>query len=107
MGKYVIMYFFLILNLINNKIMSITFYSMGEKCFFCMKAKELLKNEIESGEVIVIEAKDSPKNFPGFPAFMYKDKEHVGLPSSKVELYNKLGYRKENFMDVNYFMGVL
>ena len=76
--------------------MSITFYTMSG-CGFCNKARNMFSDEISSGEVTVVDSSRAPKNFRGFPTFTYNGKHHSGLPSSKNELYSKLGFHRENF----------
>jgi len=69
----------------------IIFYEMSS-CGFCKKAKELLKPQIMSGEIVVKSSNEAPAGkFRGFPAFTYKDKIHMGLPKSYNELAEKLG----------------
>ena len=81
--------------------MSIVFYSMGSRCGFCVRAEQMLKDQIESGEVVVLEASKANGKFTGFPSFENKSngKTHTGLPSSVVELYKKLGvsHSRENY----------
>jgi len=66
-------------------------------CGFCTKAKKMFAHEISSGEIIVVDSSKAPKTFRGFPTFTYNGKHYSGLPSSKKELYSKLGYHKESF----------
>ena len=58
----------------------------------------MFADEISSGEMIVVDSSEAPKNFIHFPAFTYKGKYYTGLPSSKKELYSGLGYHKESYM---------
>jgi glutaredoxin len=74
--------------------MSITFYSMPG-CGFCVKAKNLFAAELASGEMIVLPSSQAPKGTTGFPTFTANGMSHTGLPSSKAELYNKLGVREK------------
>ena len=63
-----------------------------EGCGFCRKAKELLKNQIESGEIVLKDADESGGKYQGFPAFesLKNGKSHLGLPKSYNELLEKL-----------------
>jgi len=76
--------------------MSVTFYTMV-RCGFCNKAKEMFKDEIASGEMVVKPSSEAPAGTRGFPTFTANGKSHSGLPSSKEELYSKLGVSKENY----------
>lgn len=68
-------------------------------CGFCTAAKRMLSDEISNGEIKVVDASNAPSSFRGFPTFTYNGKHHSGLPSSKKELYDKLGYEsvRENY----------
>jgi hypothetical protein len=74
--------------------MSINFYSMGERCGYCVKAKQLLQNEINKGEVIELSASQAPQGVTGFPYFNNPANglSHTGYPGDKQTLYNKLQY---------------
>ena len=74
--------------------MSIIFYSMGSRCGFCVKAEALLKQQIESGDVVKKSASEAGKKFSGFPAFesTKTGKTHTGLPKSYEQLAKKLGH---------------
>tara|TARA_Y100000389_G_C17370498_1_gene468775 strand:- start:687 stop:1100 length:414 start_codon:yes stop_codon:yes gene_type:complete len=76
----------------------IIIYSM-DSCPFCIKAKELLKHEIDMGLVVEKKATAAPKGVTGFPHFESKktNKSHTGLPSSKADLFHSLGHNSENF----------
>ena len=76
--------------------MTITFYFMNG-CGFCTKAKEMLATEISNGEISIIPSSQAPKGINGFPTFSYKGKTHSGLPKTKEQLYNKLGYVSEGY----------
>lgn len=78
--------------------MNIIFYNM-EGCGYCMKAKQLLKKEIDNKEIIVRPSSEAPADTEGFPTFVAANgKMYSGLPSSKEELYSNLGF-KEKYQD--------
>ena len=71
----------------------IIFYS-ANGCGFCVKAKQMLKDQIASGKIIMKDAKEAPKRSPRF-SFLRKRKQngktHTGLPPSAAALMQKLG----------------
>ena len=69
--------------------MSITLFSM-DSCPFCVKAIQMFKDEIESGEVVVKPASHANNKYKGFPAFESSRGNHVGLPPSKEHVLQKL-----------------
>ena len=71
----------------------IIFYSMPG-CGFCVKSKELLKPQIDSGKIIQKPSSEAGGKFNGFPAFESKKtgKTHTGLPQSYEQLVKKLGH---------------
>ena len=71
-------------------------YTM-DGCGFCAKAKQMFANELNSGEMMLKSPAEAPPGVSGFPTFAYNGKMHSGLPSSKEELYAKLGYQMENY----------
>lgn len=73
----------------------IKFYS-ADWCGFCKRAKEMLKNEIDNGIIVVLPHSEA-KGASGFPHFEYNGKTHTGLPSSPDKLKEALGYKKESF----------
>jgi hypothetical protein len=76
--------------------MSIYLYSMGNACGFCIKAEKLFEEELNSGEMVLKTSKDKGAElFNGFPSFLNKKNgsTHSGLPSSKEQLYTKLGVK--------------
>ncbi len=75
----------------------IVFFKLN-RCGFCTRALDLLKNEIASGKIKVAEHTLAPKEATGFPFFMNtkNGKTVSGLPQSVSDLYEKLGY-VENF----------
>ena len=77
--------------------MSITFYSMGKRCGFCVKAEALLAPQIASGDIVKKPASEAKGKFNGFPAFEYNGKTHTGCPQSFEHLSKKLGYSKERY----------
>ena len=79
--------------------MPITFYSMGARCGYCVKAQKLLEKEISDGHIVVKSAGEAPKSlgFTGFPAFEYNGRKSTGLPSSFKALCLKLGYSVEKY----------
>lgn len=71
----------------------IIFYS-ANGCGFCVKAKQMLKDQIASGKIIMKDAKEAPKGVRGFPFFesvSKNGKTHTGLPPSAAALMQKLG----------------
>jgi glutaredoxin len=76
--------------------MSVTFYSMPG-CGFCVKAKQMFAAELASGQMVEKPSSQAPQGTRGFPTFTANDKTHSGLPSSKDELYKKLGISKEGY----------
>lgn len=72
--------------------MTILFYSMPT-CGYCKKAMQLLSNELASKEIVLKSSQEAPKGVSGFPYFVNSSngKTHTGLPSSKMDLYAKLG----------------
>jgi glutaredoxin len=69
----------------------IIFYT-ANGCGFCVKAKQMLKDQIASGKIIMKDAKEAPKGVRGFPHFVGKNgKTHTGLPPSAEALMDKLG----------------
>ena len=75
----------------------IIFYSM-KGCGFCTKAKDMLKDEIAQGLVIVKPSSEAPEGINGFPHFTSSNGgSHTGAPSSKEELFKKLKVGKEGF----------
>ena len=72
--------------------MTILFYSMPT-CGYCKRAMQLLSNELASKEIVLKSSQEAPKGVSGFPYFVnsVNNKTHTGLPSSKMELYSKLG----------------
>ena len=74
----------------------IIFYS-ANGCGFCVKAKQMLKDQIASGKIMMKDAKEAPKGVRGFPHFVGKNgKTHTGLPPSAEALMQKLGGRKSS-----------
>ena len=73
----------------------VLFYNM-ETCPFCKKALDLLKDVINKGFIEVKPHTEAPSGINGFPAFVYNDKQHLGLPKSWDELSSALEY-SENY----------
>ena len=72
---------------------------MGEKCPFCVKAEELLAEEIESGFFLLKDAEKAGGRSQGFPYFEGENGEKfTGLPSSKEQLFKELGVESENYV---------
>ena len=67
-------------------------------CGFCVKAKEELKNEINSGLVIIKDSSEI-KGVLGFPFFLNQKngKTHQGY-APKNQLFKKLGIYNEEFI---------
>jgi glutaredoxin len=80
--------------------MSINLFVMPG-CGYCTKAKSMFSNEISSGKMKLKPHTSAPQGVRGFPTFTFGDKSHSGLPSSKKELYNKLGYSHEGYSHVS------
>lgn len=84
--------------------MTITFYKMNG-CGFCTKAEDLLKDEIESGVIVVKDKSQAPSGVRGFPHFVNEinGKTHTGYPQTADNLYKVLEFTKvdvaENFAD--------
>lgn len=92
------------------KPMSIKFYSAGH-CPWCTKAKTVLAPEIDSGEIMVLDASECPQSAgaTGFPFFIsdLTSKTHAGCPSSSAELNKKLGHSEGFELMPNWSDGVL
>ena len=72
----------------------IIFYT-ANGCGFCVKAKQMLKDQIASGKIMMKDAKEAPKGVRGFPHFVGTNgKTHTGLPPSAAALMDKLGAGK-------------
>ena len=69
----------------------IIFFNM-ETCGFCARGKQLLSEEIKSGQIIVRPHTEAPQGIMGFPTFKYGDNIETGLPKSFEELASKLKY---------------
>jgi len=67
----------------------IIFYSMNN-CHYCKKAETMFSEEISKGMMIKKSSSDAPQGSSGFPLFVAGDNKHVGLPSNKSELIQKL-----------------
>ena len=78
--------------------MTVIFYEMTG-CGFCVKSKEALANEINSGLVQVKPASEAGGKFNGFPAFenTLNGKVHLGAVNSYAELAEKLDISLEHF----------
>ena len=74
----------------------ITFFYM-EGCGFCNKARNMLKNEIADGTISIRPHSEAPDGVNGFPYFTMGDKNFIGAPSSKEELFEKLGVSQEAY----------
>ena len=72
----------------------ITFFYM-EGCVYCKKAKSMLEKEIADGTISVRPHSEAPEGVNGFPYFSKGDKNFIGAPSSKEELFEKLGVSQE------------
>jgi glutaredoxin len=72
--------------------MTITFYNM-KGCGYCMKAEEMFKNQLSSGEMIKRPSTEAPKGTTGFPSFVNNSncKEYTGLPKDYVTLMEAIG----------------
>jgi len=84
---------------------TITFYSMGNNCGFCVKAEKLLKQQISEGTIIVKPASEANGKFSGFPSFesSQSGKTHSGCPKSYEDLKQLLDHteNKENYQHNN------
>jgi hypothetical protein len=67
-------------------------------CGFCKKSKEELRNEIDSGLVVVKSSSEAPSGVRGFPYFVNtkNGKTHTGY-ASKDNLFNSLGVTNEGY----------
>jgi glutaredoxin len=77
-----------------NKIM---FYHMAT-CPYCKQGEIMLDEYIRKGDIIVLPHTQAPKDVGSFPYFSYNDKKEYGLPKSAESLFEKLGYKFENFV---------
>ena len=81
--------------------MSIVFYSMN-RCGHCGNAKNILKDQIASGEIVEKDASEAPVGVAAFPYFQSSNgKSHTGCPQSHADLLEKLGVGVENYQDEN------
>lgn len=84
---------------------TITFYSMGNNCGFCVKAEKILKEQISEGTIIVKPASDANGQFSGFPSFesSQSGKTHSGCPKSYEDLKQLLDHseNKESYQHNN------
>lgn len=64
-----------------------------ESCPFCVKAEQLFSDELKNGSMEKKPSSEAPKGVNGFPTFLNTEtgKMSAGLPSSKKELFQKLG----------------
>ncbi len=71
--------------------MSIIFYEMPG-CYYCVKSKDLFKDEITKGMIVVKPSSQAPPGVSGFPFFVNPQNgiTHTGFPGDKSTLYNKL-----------------
>ena len=77
----------------------IAFFNM-DGCGFCVKMKELLKNEIASGEVVLKSSSEAGPEVKGFPHFvsLVNGKEVSGAKQSVDDLRTALGHpSKESY----------
>lgn len=80
--------------------MTINFYSM-DGCGYCDLSKQLLKKEINTGEVKLVSHKEAPAGVMGFPYFTKESgnriqKSFAGYPGTKENLYHNLGMKGGN-----------
>ena len=68
----------------------ITFYAMQD-CPHCQSAMNLLEEEISNNKVVVRPHTQAPPEARGFPYFVSGDNVFVGVPSSKTQLFQRLG----------------
>lgn len=84
---------------------TITFYSMGSNCGFCIQAEKILKQQISEGTIIVKPASDANGKFSGFPSFesSQSGKTHSGCPKSYNHLKQLLNHseNKESYQHDN------
>jgi hypothetical protein len=88
--------------------MSINFYSMGQNCGWCVKAENLLQEQIKSGEIVKLPASQAPSGVNGFPYFLNPANglSHSGCPGDKQTLYNKLQYNGKPTVNSNVYSNV-
>lgn len=75
-------------------------------CPYCVKGKDMLEDEILSGEVVVKDMSDAPTGVTGFPHFEEEETGEAvtGLVQPKEELFKRLKHTrpmKEKFNRVN------
>jgi hypothetical protein len=78
--------------------MPIIFYSM-KNCGYCKQAKIMFAPELSCGEMTEKNSSEAPTGkYSGYPSFHNPQtgKSHTGKPSSKKELYKKLGVEDSN-----------
>ena len=75
----------------------IMFYSMMT-CPYCRQAQTMLDEHIRKGIIMVIPHTEAPKDVTSFPYFSWNNKNEYGLPKSPETLFEKLGYKQENFI---------
>jgi len=75
----------------------IMFYSMMT-CPYCKQAQTMLDEYIRKGIIMVIPHTEAPKDVTSFPYFSWNNKNEYGLPKSSEALFEKLGYKQENFI---------
>lgn len=84
---------------------TITFYSMGSSCGFCVQAEKILKQQIIEGTIIVKPASDANGKFAGYPSFesSQSGKTSSGCPKSYEHLKQLLDHteNKENYQHNN------
>ena len=75
----------------------IILYAM-DRCGFCTRAKSELRNEIDSGLVVVKGTSEAPAGVKGFPHFVNtkNGKSHSGY-APKDELFKSLGVNNEGY----------
>jgi glutaredoxin len=77
-----------------NKIM---FYHMAT-CPYCRQAETMLDEHIRKGVIVVVPHTQAPEKVSSFPYFTWNKNEEYGLPKSAESLFEKLGYKFENFV---------
>jgi glutaredoxin len=71
----------------------VVFYEM-KGCPHCVSSKNALQSQIDSGEVVVKDAKEAPQGVRGFPHFesLKTGKSHSGAVKSMAQLDDALGH---------------
>ncbi len=66
-------------------------------CGYCIRAEQMLKDEIASGVIVIKDKSEAPKGVRGFPHFVNEANgmSHSGLPQSVEKLFENVKYETE------------